>query len=226
VASVRLGMGVSVTAATSSLAWRGLDQQAEASVAALSLAARRLSEIAAEAADLDERSAAVAEREWELDALARLLAEEHARQLARAAELVEGERALAQQRVAVEEQGEHVAAREALVVGLEAELLDQAQAFEARAERFHWRWFLRAWAWCPRIRSSNARVCELFFVPTPRGYKLLEQTGVALTPDARIRGLLNDGTVYAVTKVAQLPFDGRWCAYLEIDEFRGGKRDD
>jgi hypothetical protein len=29
-----------------------------------------------------------------------------------------------------------------------------------------------------------------------------------------------------VTKVAQLPFDGRWCAYLAIDHIRGGDTDD
>jgi hypothetical protein len=66
----------------------------------------------------------------------------------------------------------------------------------------------------------------LFFVPTASGYTLLEQTGVALAPGARISGLLEERATYAVTKLAQLPFDGRWCAYFELDEIRGGDSDD
>jgi hypothetical protein len=223
-ASVGLVMGVAVTPAGHSLAAGGLDQTAEASAAALALAARRLSELASEAAALDERSAAVAQRERDLEELAGVLAEEHAHQIARAAQLQGGERALAQQRAALTEQESIVASREALLVELQEELLDEARAFEERAQRFHWRWFLRAWVWRPRLRASNARVCELFFVPSVGGYKLLEQSGVAVTPRARISGLLDERTVYVVTKLAQLPFDGRWCAYLEIDEFRGGEK--
>lgn len=220
------GMGARVAAAEPSLAANGVDRGADTSVSALSAAATRLAGLAVEATELDERVAAVADRERELEVLGITLAEEHARQIARAAELDEGERALARRHAALTEQESIVASREALVVELQEELLDQARAFDERAQRFHWRWFLRVWAWRPRLRGPNARTCELFFAPSPGGYKLLEQTGVAVTPQARISGLLDEHTIYRVTKFGQLPFDGRWCAYLEIDEFRGGESDD
>jgi hypothetical protein len=212
-------MGVTVAAVGRSLEVGALDQKAAASVAALSLAAQRLSDLAVDSAELDERAAAVAVRERELEAFAAILAEERARQVARAAELGEGERALVQQRAALTEQQSIVASREALLGQLHEELLMQARTLEERAQHFYWRWFLRVWEWRPRLPGANARVCELFFVPSPSGYKLLEQTGVAVTPRARVRGLLDEDTTYVVTKLGQLPFDGRWCAYLESDQF-------
>jgi chromosome segregation ATPase len=199
---------------------------ASAGPAALAAAAQRVSDLAVEAAELDERAAAVVEREGELEGLAATLAEERARQLARAAELDERERSVARQQVEVEEQGAIVASREALVAEMQEELLEQARALQERAQRFRWRWFLRAWAWRPRVGGATPRVCELFLVPSSSGYKLLEQTGVAVAPNARISGLLDEDASYVVTKVAQLPFDGRWCAYLEINTLRGGTTDD
>jgi hypothetical protein len=209
-------MGVAVAAAG----------RASGSGEALSLAAQRLSSLAGEAAKLDERAAALAEREGELQALAAALAEEQIRLIARATELGEAERAAERLSAALAEQQSIVAAREAVVAELQEEVLEQARALEKRAARFHWRWFLRVWAWRPRLGGAGARVCELFFVPSPSGYRLLEQTGVAVSRNARITGLLDERATYVVTKLAQLPFDGRWCAYLEIDELRGGDGND
>ena len=219
-------MGVAATAQEQSKPVGGLDHDAAESTAALSAAAHRLADLAVEAAELDECAAASRRRERELETLREVLAGQHARQTARAAELDERERALARERAAVTEQASIVARREKVVAELHAELLEQAHALEKRAARFHWHWFLRAWSWRPRPLGAKARICELFFVPGPNGYKLLEQAGVALAPQAQLTGLLDERMTYVVTKIAQWPFDGRWCAYLEISDFRGGATND
>jgi hypothetical protein len=198
---------------------RALDHDAGESLAALSAAARRVADLAVEAAELDECASAVRQRERELAA-------QHAHLTARAADLDEREHALAQERAAVTDRASMLAVREAVVADLHEELLTQARELEERAARIHWRWFVRAWSWRPRLPGRKARVCELFFVPSPGGYKLLEQAGVAVTPHAMLTGLLDERTTYVVTKLGQWPFDGRWCAYLEISDFRGGASND
>jgi hypothetical protein len=203
-----------------------LDQDAAASIAALSAAAHRLADFAVEAAELDESAVAIRRRERELEKLSKALAGQQARQAAHEAELAERERAVSRERDAVIERASIVARREKVAAQLHAQLVEQARALEKRAARFHWRWFVRAWSWRPPRLGSKPRTCELFFVPSPGGYKLLEQTGVALTPEAQLTGLLDERTTYVVTRIAQRPFDGRWCAYLEISDFRGGTSDD
>jgi hypothetical protein len=191
-------------------------------VAAVSAAARRLSDRAVQAAELDDRAAAVLKHERGLAAAAAELAEREAREIARAAELNERERALMQERAALDGQRSLILSRESLTAQLREELADEARRLEERAARLHWRWFLRAWSWRPPLLSRKARVCELFFVPSPHGYKLLDQTGLAVTPQSRITGLLEEGTSYVVTRITQWPLDGRWCAYLEITGIEGG----
>lgn len=188
--------------------------------AALFAAAERLSKLVDEARGLDERLAVVMQREEEIEVLAASVAEARAREVARAAELDERERALAEEQTRLAEQAAQLGWRETSAAELEAELVERAGALEERVGRLRWRWLLRVWSWRPRLLSKQARVCELFFVPTPHGYKLLEQAGVAVTPQARLTGLLDEQNTYAVTKLAQLPFDGRWCAYLEVTDWK------
>lgn len=216
-------MGVAATEGR--LSGRRLETEIGASVIALSGAAERLSELVAEATEWDERIAVVLKREREIEMLATSLAAARTSEVARAAELDQRERALAEEQTRLAAEASNVAFREALAADLEAALVERARALEERAARFSWRWFLRAWSWRPRVSSRKARVCEFFFVPSPHGYKLLAQAGVALTPRARLTGLLNEETTYTVTKIAQLPFDGRWCAYLQVDDWRGHRND-
>lgn len=219
-------MGVTgTTAGRSSTAGRS-DHDAATSIAALSASAHRLADFAVDAAELDECAASIRRREQEVERLRETLAGQHAHQAAREIELDERERAISREHAAVTERASIVARREKVAAQMHAQLVEQARALEKRAARVHWRWFVRAWAWRPPRLSSKPRTCELFFVPSPGGYKLLEQTGVALTRQAQLTGLLDERTTYVVTKIAQRPFDGRWCAYLEISDFRGGASND
>ena len=219
-------MTVDVAGPTASASATELALEAEARLAALAAVAGRLSDFAVEAAELDERAVDAARRERRLAEVARELAETDGRQAARAAELDERERALAQESETLSELRSLLVTRAEVATELQKELLKEARALEARAARFHWRWLLRAWSWRPPLIGSKARVCELFFVPSAAGYKLLEQKGVALTPGAHVRGLLDEDSSYVVTKIAQWPLDGRWCAYLERNRFVGGGSDD
>lgn len=92
---------------------------------------------------------------------------------------------------------------------------ERAREIEEKAGRMHWRWLLRAWRWRPPIASRSFRVCEFLFVPTPGGYALLEQEGIALRPGAILTGLTGSDARFQVTKIAQWDFDGRWCAYVQ-----------
>jgi FtsZ-binding cell division protein ZapB len=107
--------------------------------------------------------------------------------------------------------------REERVEEAQRALDEQTRELEGRAARMRWRWLVRAWRWRPPRPHGSARTCALFFVPSPGGYKLLEHDGVAVTPSARISGLLGEDRRYVVTKLAPWPFDDRWCAYLQED---------
>lgn len=211
---------MSVAATPARRSGRQLEAETRASRAVLSATAERLSELVPEATEWDEHVAVVLQREREIETRAASVAEAQARAAARISELDERERTLAEEWTALAAQAAKLVSRETLAAQTEAELHERRRALEARAARFHWRWFLRVWAWRPRPLSKKARLCEFFFVPTPQGYKLLEQAGVAVTPQARLTGLLDQQTSYSVTKLAQLPFDGRWCAYLELNDWR------
>jgi len=104
----------------------------------------------------------------------------------------------------------------ALVLQHEQRLVEErARQVEERASRLYWRWLLRAWRWRPPIASRSFLVCEFLFVPTPDGYALLEQEGVAVRPGAILTGLTGSDSRFQVTKIAQWDFDGRWCAYVQ-----------
>jgi hypothetical protein len=92
---------------------------------------------------------------------------------------------------------------------------ERARQVDERASRLHWRWLLRVWRWRPPIAGRAFRICEFLFVPTPGGYSLLEQEGVALRPGAILTGLTGSDARFQVTKIAQWDFDGRWCAYVQ-----------
>jgi hypothetical protein len=103
-----------------------------------------------------------------------------------------------------------------LVLEHEQRLVEErARKVDERANRLHWRWLMGIWRWRPPIASRAFRVCEFLFVPTPAGYVLLEQEGVALRPGAILTGLTGSDARFQVTKIAQWDLDGRWCAYMQ-----------
>jgi hypothetical protein len=98
-----------------------------------------------------------------------------------------------------------------------AELDARTRELDRREARFasRWRWLFRAWSWRPPLPRGKARLCELLFVPSSDGYKLLKQDGVALHRGSRLTGLLAEERTFVVSKIEQWAFDGRWCAYLQ-----------
>jgi chromosome segregation ATPase len=71
-----------------------------------------------------------------------------------------------------------------------------------------------AWDRRREAGSSSAEPCDLLFLPTPEGYTLLRQEGLALRRGARLT-LAVDGPTFVVTKISRWPFDDRCCAYLQ-----------
>lgn len=132
-----------------------------------------------------------------------------------AAELDERAQALGRRELELREAEQELERRE-LVLG-HAQLLveERARELEAKAARLHWRWLLRAWRWRPPAAGRTFRACDFLFVPTPDGYVVLEQEGLALRPGAILTGVIDSDARFAVTKIAPWEFDGRWCAYLQ-----------
>ncbi len=176
----------------------------------------RLRDLAAAAGGLDERAR-------ELAAGERLLAERQAtveRELiaaaVHAAELEEREETLTAEEARLAARAEWLAAE---VVRLEAEsvrLGEQAEQLGQREDRFarRWRWLIRSWR--RRRRGAGAlQVCEVLFVPTADGYRLLPQEGLALAPGSLLTGLAGEERSFVVSKISVRPFEGRTCAYLQ-----------
>jgi hypothetical protein len=132
-----------------------------------------------------------------------------------AAELDERAQAIVRREHELREIEQELEQRE-LVLG-HAQLLveERAREVEEKSARLSWRWLLRAWRWRPPPAGQTYRTCDFLFVPTPDGYVLLEQEGLALRPGAILTGLIDSDVRFAVTKVAPWEFDGRWCAYLQ-----------
>jgi hypothetical protein len=180
----------------------------DAALAALRRTAVELADLVVDAAELDERVDALARREHELSEKEREF--ESARRL-----YVDAAEALARR------ERELMAERDELQAG--QGVLDQARRavearereVEAKAGRLHWRWLLRAWRWRPAPAGRALRMCELLLVPTPAGYVLLEQSGVALKVGSTLSVLIDAETRFVVTKIAPWHLDSRWCAYLQ-----------
>jgi hypothetical protein len=184
--------------------------------------ATRVADFIVQAAELDERAAALVRDRRDLDLRRLELEELIVRHGDAVAEIERREDELQTAVLALRSQFEHVEQQQRLVEQARHELAERAQLLaeqereiEQRASRLHWRWLVRAWQWRPRLPGQGARVCELLFVPSPRGYRLLEQRGVALEREATLSGLLGEEMTYVVAKMAPWPLDGRWCAYLE-----------
>jgi hypothetical protein len=208
-------VGTPETASNGASAANGLELEVVRSLESLATARERLVELVVEARDMDALAAALPVRWAEVERLGRELEEAVAANAVEAARLQELESALESERSALKLRRELLDRRETVLEEEREELAEQARALEERAARFHWRWLVRAWRWCPPLPRRKERVCELLFVPGAEGYKLLEQSGLALAPNARLSGLLDEDRAYVVTKIAQMPFDGRWCAYLQ-----------
>jgi len=201
---------------------QGIEHWADAAIRDLRSTATRISDLIVQAAELDERAAALARERCDLDSGRRQLDEAIALHGDAVADLGRREEGFGTAVVALRAQFELIQHQQAQLeegrhnlAELAQNLAEQEREFERRTSRLHWRWLLRAWQWRPRSPSRGARICELLFVPSSDGYKLLQQDGVALEQDATVRGLLGEQMTYVVTKIAPWPFDGRWCAYLQ-----------
>jgi len=184
--------------------------------------ATRIGDFIVQAAELDERAAALTRERRDLDTGRRRLQESMAVQETAVAQLSHREEELGAAIEALRSQFEHIKRQQAQLDDARRDLAEVTQnlaererEFERRVSRLHFRWLLRAWQWRPRFPSRGARICELLFIPSSDGYKLLLQDGLALEQDATLSGLLGEQMTYVVTKIAQRPFDGRWCAYLQ-----------
>jgi hypothetical protein len=197
---------------------------AEESVSALRERAAGAAVLEARAAEIEGRIQALARREHELAAREERAAVDRD---AIDADLTRSREAAAEveaKREALDrswrELDRLIAENTASAAALEREredLEDRARVLAQREARFasRWRWLLRAWSWRPPLADSKVRTCELLLVPSSDGYKLLEQEGVALRGGSRLTGLLAEEGAFLVSKIARVPFDGRWCAYLE-----------
>lgn len=203
----------------------GIEHWADAAVRDLRSTATRIADFIVQAAELDERAAALSRERCDLDAGRRQLDEAIAEHGDAVADLGRREGGFGTAVIALRSQFELIEHQQAQLdearhdlAELTQNLAEQEREFERRTSRLHWRWLLRAWQWRSRFPSRGAQICELLFVPSSDGYKLLQQDGLALERDATVRGLLGEQMTHVVTKIAQWPFDGRWCAYLQRTE--------
>jgi hypothetical protein len=194
---------------------QGVELEVVRSLEVLVTVRERLAGLVIEARDMDALAVALPVRWAEVERLGIELEGAVAANAAEAARLGELDHALKSERASLQVRGELLDKREADLEEWRQALADRERAFEERAARFHWRWLVRAWRWRPPLPSRTERLCELLLVPSADGYKLLEQSGLALAPNAQLNGLLDEDRAYVVTKIAQMPFDGRWCAYLQ-----------
>ena len=221
-------IAASSTSATAEphVALPAIEQAAAASLRNIRRTAIRLSDLAIEATELDERAQALADGEQEVERARSNLVQAVAANEIATAELERREAELAEDAQRVQGEVELLERRKALLERVERELDERARVLEARESRLHWRWLWKAWKWRPPLPGRGARVCDFLFVPSPDGYKLIEQDGVALQPGAKLTGLLSETASFVVSKIAPLPFDGRWCAYLQQTNSRRGADDD
>ena len=166
--------------------------------------------LADRAAGLDERARELAALELRLRLQEKALESQAERVRVAAAETEHRNAEIARAGRVLEETASELARREHELEAGQAELAGRESRFAAR-----WRWLIRACRWRPTLPGRDARVCELLFVPSPEGYKLLEQDGLALRRGAVLSGLLAEEQRHVVTKIAPWAFDGRWCAYLQ-----------
>ncbi len=175
----------------------------------------RMANLLRKATALDERARLLARNEESL--LERQVsAQDEADALsARAAHLREREASAASDAARVEARMVSLSISEARLEAERASLAEEAARLDERETRFagRWRWLVQSWR-RRRWRRDSMRVCDLLFVPTPDGYRLLEQSGVALGPGAILAGLQEQRRFF-VSKIAPWPFDERLCAYLQ-----------
>jgi hypothetical protein len=204
----------------------------EESVSALRQRAAVLAALEAQAAEIEDRIQALARHERELAAREEQVSVERealdaelARSQVVAAEIEVERGQLAQLQRELDRMIAENTARAAALEREREDLDDRTNALTQREARFarRWRWLLRAWSWRPPPAGSKTRMCELLLVPSSDGYKMLEQEGVALRNGARLTGLLAEEGAFVVSKIARLPFDGRWCAYLEQEPLQTKK---
>ena len=179
---------------------------------------RRLVSLELRESTLGQRQRRLEQREAQLDADATRLHAVQAEQERRTAELARRERAAEDREHELATAAEAVR-REQRQVGQRLQELDRrATELDLRERRFAQRWsrLIGSWWRRPRRLGAGARACELLFAPTPAGYELLPQEGLALARGARLRLPAQSGP-FLVSKVAPWPFDERWCAYLQQD---------
>jgi hypothetical protein len=110
---------------------------------------------------------------------------------------------------------------------LEAESVRMARAEDELSERERrfdnrWRWLLGCLSLFRPRRRSGLLPCDVLLAPTQDGYRLLEQSGLAVAPGTVLRGLVDAHRAFEVTKIAPVPFENRICAYLQETTTEGG----
>lgn len=185
---------------------------AEESLWALRSGGERVAALASRAAELDGRARELAELETRLTLQERALEAQTVRLRAAAADTEQRNEEIARAGRILEETASELSYRENEIELRAVEVAGREARFASR-----WRFLLRALRFRPALPGRNARICELLFVPSPEGYKLLEQDGLALRPGAVLTGLLGEEQRFRVTKIAPWAFDGRWCAYLQAE---------
>jgi hypothetical protein len=160
------------------------------------------------AAEAEAGRQELADRQRELERVA-------AQHAATAAELAGRETDLQSEQERLRVVSDELGRQGQIVEETRSQLQERAEKLDQREVRFasRWRWLLRASRWRP-LTGSDARLCQLIFVPSKDGYKLLEQDGVALQRGATVTGLLAENRTFVVSKIAPW-FDDRWCAYLQ-----------
>jgi len=177
---------------------------------------RRLREVLALAAELDERANQLARHQQRLVESQERITRDAEAVSAQAVEMEEREARLTLEQAELDARSYSVALEAASVEARAETLWQDEQRLAAREQRFlrRWRWVIRAWRG-RRWRADRMRVCDVLFLPTAQGYRLLRQTGVALVPRAILRGMVDTERSFVVTKIAALPFDDCLCAYLQ-----------
>ena len=184
----------------------------------------RLEELADLAGPLDQLEGRLSLREGELRQRQELVEIEASTVGAQLAELEERETQVAADRFLLEQRAASVATAEGRLEGEAARLIGEAAELDEREARFagRWGWLVRTWR--PPPGRGSLRRCDLIFVPTVSGYRLLRQQGLGLEQGAILTGLIGEERSFVVTKIAPFPFDDRWCAYLqEYDQTIRGK---
>lgn len=185
----------------------------------------RLERLRVEAEILDRRAHQIGMEEKRLAGLRRTLDGEADSLAAQTAELHERENAVEGQQAELRRAWGEFREEEARLAAESERIARAEDQLALREERFlrRWRWLIGCLTSFRSLRRSSMQPCDVLFVPTKDGYRLLEQSRFGVAPGAVLQGLLGEERRFQVTKVAALPLENRVCGYLqEMSTKEGG----